>query len=328
MKLATVRSGRRDGALVVVSRDLSRAVSAERVGSKTLQSALEQWPKTAPELERLYRVLNRNDTDAIPLDPLALASPLPRAYQWLDGSAYLSHVERVRKARGAAMLSDYLQEPLMYQGGAAAILDPRDSILLRDESWGLDFEAEIAVITDDVPVGVTAAQARGHIKLLMLVNDVSLRHLIPAELAKGFGFLQGKPGPAFSPVAVTPDELGYSWDGTKVNLPLVTHWNGVLFGRPEAGVDMQFDFPTLIAHAAKTRPLPAGTIIGSGTVSNRDASLGYSCIVEKRVVEQVESGNARTSYMQAGDTVRIEMLDQVGHSIFGAIEQRVRIWQP
>lgn len=328
MKLATLRSGGRDGTLVVVSRDLKRAILAERVGLTTLQSALEQWSIAAPRLARLSRACDQNDTETMPLDPSALASPLPRAYQWLDGSAYLSHVERVRRARGADMPLNFQQEPLMYQGGAAALPGPRDAIAIKDENWGLDFEAEIAVVTDDVPVGITSAQARDHIRLLMLANDISFRNLIPAELAKGFGFLQGKPGPAFSPVAVTPDELGDRWDGTKVHLPLVTHWNGALFGQPEAGVDMHFDFPTLIAHAAKTRPLPAGTIIGSGTVSNRERARGYSCIVEKRVVEQVESGTSRTPYMQAGERVRIEMFDQGGQSIFGAIEQAVRNWQP
>lgn len=327
MKLATVQSSGRDGTLVVVSRDLTRAVVAARVNVGTLQSALEDWSQSAPRLELLSDALNRNDVDALSVDPSRLRSPLPRAYQWLDGSAYLSHVERVRKARGAAMPPNCFQEPLMYQGGAAALLGPRESIAIRDEGWGLDFEAEVAVITDDVPAGITPAQAPGHIKLLVLVNDISLRNLIPEELAKGFGFLQGKPGPACSPVAVTPDELGDSWDGAKIHLPLVTHWNGVLFGEPEAGVDMHFDFPALIAHAAKTRPLPAGTIIGSGTVSNTDSTRGYSCIVEQRVVEQVELGRARTSYMKAGDRIRIEMFDQAGQSVFGAIEQRVRIWQ-
>lgn len=327
MKLATLRSGGRDGTLVLVDRELNLAFPAGQAGARTLQAALEDWARIAPRLEVLYLDLNQDDLDAFPLNPFALASPLPRAYQWLDGSAYLSHVERVRKARGASMPPNALTVPLMYQGGSAAFLGPREPICLMDENWGLDFEAEIAVITDDVPIGVTPEEARSHIKLLVLVNDVSLRHLIPQELAKGFGFLHGKPGSAFSPVAVTPDELGEAWEGGKVHLPLVTHWNGVLFGKPNAGQDMQFDFPTLIAHAAKTRRLPAGTLIGSGTVSNADATRGCSCIVEKRVLEQLESGEARTPYMRQGDKVRIEMFDKEGHSIFGAIEQEVRIWQ-
>jgi fumarylacetoacetate (FAA) hydrolase len=327
MKLATLKSASRDGALVVVDRALKVALPAARTGAATLQAALEHWTETAPQLEALYRNLAEDDPDALPLIPAALAAPLPRAYQWLDGSAYLSHVERVRKARGAAMPPSFFDDPLMYQGGSARFLGPREPIRLMDETWGLDFEAEVAVITDDVPMGVTAEAARPHIKLLMLVNDISLRNLIPQEIAKGFGFLHGKPGPAFSPVAVTPDELEDVWDGGKMHLPLVTHWNDRLFGRPDAGEGMQFDFPALIAHAAKTRPLPAGTIIGSGTVSNADAARGCSCIVEQRLLEQIESGQARTPYLRYGDRIRIEMFNKNGRSLFGAIEQEVRPWE-
>lgn len=323
MKLASLKSGSRDGTLVIVDRELKTAFPALESGFSTLQSVLENWEDAAPALETTYRALNQRELDALPLRPTEMASPLPRSYQWLDGSAYLSHVERVRKARGAPMPPSLYTDPLMYQGGSAAFLGPRDPIRLADESWGLDFEAEVAAITDDVPVGTTAEEAASHIKLLMLVNDISLRNLIPQELAKGFGFLHGKPGPAFSPVAVTPNELGNAWDGGKIHLPLLTHRSGILVGNPDTGQGMQFDFPALIAHAAKTRPLPAGTIIGSGTVSNADTGRGYSCIVEKRVLEQIESGEARTPYLRHGETVRIEMLDRNGRSVFGAIEQDV-----
>lgn len=327
MKLATLKSASRDGALVVVDRALKVTLPAARTGATTLQATLEHWTETAPELEALYQGLAEDDPDALPLDPATLAAPLPRAYQWLDGSAYLSHVERVRKARGAAMPPSFFDDPLMYQGGSALFLGPREPIRLMDESWGLDFEAEVAVVTDDVPMGVTAEEARSHVKLLMLVNDISLRNLIPQEIAKGFGFLHGKPGPAFSPVAITPDELEDAWDGGKVHLPLVTHWNDRLFGRPDAGEGMQFDFPALIAHAAKTRPLPAGTIVGSGTVSNADTARGCSCIAEKRVLEQIESGQARTPYLRYGDRIRIEMFNKNGRSLFGAIEQEIQPWE-
>lgn len=323
MKLASLKSGSRDGTLVIVDRELKTAFPALESGFSTLQSVLENWEDAAPALETTYRALNQRELDALPLRPTEMASPLPRSYQWLDGSAYLSHVERVRKARGAPMPPSLYTDPLMYQGGSAAFLGPRDPIRLADESWGLDFEAEVAAITDDVPMGTTSEEAAPHIKLLMLVNDISLRNLIPQELAKGFGFLHGKPGPAFSPVAVTPNELGNAWDGGKIHLPLLTHRSGILVGNPDTGQGMQFDFPALIAHAAKTRPLPAGTIIGSGTVSNADTGRGYSCIVEKRVLEQIESGEARTPYLRHGETVRIEMLDRNGRSVFGAIEQDV-----
>jgi fumarylacetoacetate (FAA) hydrolase len=326
MKFASLRSSSRDGILVLVDRELNTAFPAGQTGARTLQAALDDWARIAPRLETLYLDLNQDDLDAFPLNPFALASPLPRAYQWLDGSAYLSHVERVRKARGAPMPANSLTDPLMYQGNSASFLGPRDPIGIADETWGLDFEAEIAVVTDDVPMGVTPEEARAsHIKLVMLVNDVSLRNLIHQELAKGFGFLHSKPGSAFSPVAVTPDELGDAWDGGKLHLPLITHLNGSLFGKPNAGEDMQFDFPALIAHAARTRKLPAGTIIGSGTVSNTDPTRGCSCIVERRVLEQLESGAVKTPYLQPGDQIRIEVLDSAGHSLFGAIEQQVQI---
>jgi fumarylacetoacetate (FAA) hydrolase len=257
-----------------------------------------------------------------------LASPLPRAYQWADGSAYVNHVELVRKARGAAVPENFYTDPLMYQGDSGGFLGPRDSILVQSEEWGIDFESEIAVITDDVPMGISPAAAPGHIILLMLVNDVSLRNLIPAELKKGFGFFHGKPASAFSPAAVTPDELGDAWKDEKVHLPLITHLNGKHFGQPEAGVDMTFNFARLISHAARTRFLGAGTIIGSGTVSNRDRSKGSSCLVEKRMLEILAHGEARTPFMRFGDRVRIEMLDKQGKSIFGAIRQEVKEYRP
>lgn len=323
MKLASLKSGGRDGTLIVVDRTLERAIEVPDC-APTLQRALDNWAAIAPKLEAVYQNLNRGKLEGFPLDISFLASPLPRAYQWLDGSAYLSHVERTRKARGAEMPPSFLIDPLMYQGGSDGFLGPREPICVADEGWGIDFEAEVAVVTDDVPMGIAPAQADSHVKLLMLVNDVSLRNLIPQELAKGFGFLHGKPASAFSPVAVTPDELGSAWDGGKVNRPLLTYWNDKLFGHPEAGVDMQFDFSALISHAAKTRSLSTGTIIGSGTVSNRDTGRGCSCIVEKRVLEIIETGAPATPFMAYGDRVRIEMLDEQGLSIFGAIEQEVR----
>lgn len=323
MKLASLKAGGRDGTLIVVDRGLS----AYRVASDiapTLQKALDTWADTAPKLKAVYDELNRDTSKGENLSMSALASPLPRAYQWLDGSAYLSHVERVRKARGADMPSSFLVDPLMYQGGSDVFLGPWDTVTVQDESWGIDFEAEVAVITDDVPTGINAAAAGKHIKLVMLVNDVTLRNLIPAELAKGFGFLQGKPPSAFSPVAVTPDELGDAWRDNKVHLPLRVYFNDALFGDPNGGQDMQFDFGALIIHAAKTRPLGAGTIIGSGTVSNADLKRGCACLVEKRVIEVIGEGEAKTPFMRYGDRIRIEMLDGQGHSIFGAIRQTVQ----
>ncbi|MEZ5524123.1 MAG: fumarylacetoacetate hydrolase family protein [Pseudomonadales bacterium] len=326
MKLASLKQGGRDGTLVVVSRNLSRAVIVDDVAAH-LQGVLESWHSLAPQLADIYQALNCGKIKGFELDAAQLAAPLPRTYQWLDGSAYLPHVELVRKARGSELPEQLLTDPLMYQGGGDSLLGPRDAIPLGDESWGLDFESEIGVLTDDVPMGVSPAEAGTHIKLLVLINDVSLRELIPAELAKGFGFLQGKPSSALSPVAVTTDELGDAWDGTRLNLPLLTMLNGELFGQPEAGQDMHFSFPELISHAAKTRRLSAGTLIGSGTVSNRDSRRGASCLVEKRVIEIVSKGKPETEYMKVGDRVRIEMRDRQGDSVFGAIEQEVVPWQ-
>jgi fumarylacetoacetate (FAA) hydrolase len=333
MKLATLRDGTRDGRLVVVSRDLARCMSVPGIAT-TLQQALDDWRPNAVELREVSDLLNDGSVAGEPFDEAACLSPLPRAFQWADGSAYVNHVELVRKARGAEMPASFWTDPLMYQGGSDSFLAPHESIRMGDEAWGIDFEAEVAVITDDVPMGVAPEDAGDHIRLLMLVNDVSLRGLIPAELAKGFGFFHAKPSSAFSPVAVTADELGDAWDGDKLDLPLLSTLNGQLFGRPCAGVDMTFDFPTLIAHAAKTRPLAAGTIVGSGTVSNKgndggpgkpiaQGGDGYSCIAEVRVVETLLEGKPRTPFMRFGDRIRIEMLDAQGRSIFGAIEQTV-----
>ncbi len=322
MKLASLKQGGRDGTLVLVDRKLERAMTVPEIAS-TLQAALENWETLAPRLEAVYGDLNAKPDLGFALDVTELASPLPRAYQWLDGSAYLSHVERVRRARGAELPQGLLTDPLMYQGGSDGFPGPRDPIAVREEAWGVDLEAEVAIVTDDVPMGVAADTATNHIKLLMLVNDVSLRELIPAELAKGFGFVQGKPASAFSPVAVTPDELGPAWRDGRVHLPLVSHLNGQENGCPDAGPDMQFNFPALIVHAAKTRALGAGTIIGSGTVSNVDSAKGVSCLVEKRVVEILEQGRAVTPFLRYGDRVGIEMFDANGFSIFGAIEQEV-----
>jgi fumarylacetoacetate (FAA) hydrolase len=326
MKLASLKEGGRDGTLIVVSRDLTRAVKASGIAS-TLQRALEDWDTLAPRLNALYEVLETSRAETIngepvfALDVAALAAPLPRAYEFVDGSAYLPHVERVRRARGAEVPESFYSDPLMYQAVSAGFYGPQDPVLVRDEAYGIDLEAEVVIVTDDVPHGVTPAQAAAHIQLIGLINDVSLRNLIPNELAKGFGFLQSKPRSALSPVFVTPDELGAHWRDNKVHLPLLTHINGEWFGAPEAGVDMQFDFAQLIAHAAKTRPLSAGTIVGSGTVANQDTSLGASCFAEKRTVETLEQGKPITPFMKFGDRVRIEMLDREGRSVFGAIEQ-------
>jgi fumarylacetoacetate (FAA) hydrolase len=326
MKLASLKAGGRDGRLIVVSRDMSHAVTVSEIAAD-LQTALDGWSHIAPRLQSVYEALNRKELESFQLDTKTLTAPLPRAYQWLDGSAYLSHVERVRKARGADMPPSFLTDPLMYQGNSARFLGPYDPITVADESWGIDFEAELAAITDDVPRGITADGAGTHVVLLMLVNDVSLRNLIPPELAKGFGFLHGKPGAAFSPVAVAPDELGAKWTGAKVDSPIKIQVNQKVISNLEAGQDMQFSFAQLIAHAAKTRPLPAGTIIGSGTISNADSSRGCACIVERRVLEQLTTGHISTDYLRNGDRVRIEMLNAKGQSIFGAIEQEVQICQ-
>jgi fumarylacetoacetate (FAA) hydrolase len=326
MKLASLKQGR-DGVLVVVSRDLSRATEVPAIAA-TLQAALDSWVVAKPKLEAVYQRLNDGlEQGAFAFDQAACHSPLPRAYHWADGSAYVNHVELVRKARGAEIPESFWHDPLMYQGGSDCFIPPHSPIQMVDEAWGIDLEAEIAVITDDVPMGASAAEAAGHIQLLMLVNDVSLRNLIPGELAKGFGFYQSKPSSSFSPVAITPDELGDTWRDGKVHRPLVSHINGALFGQPDAGVDMTFNFPTLVAHAAKSRPLGCGTIIGSGTVSNYDRSAGSSCLAEKRMLEIIESGEAKTPFLKFGDRVRIEMFDAAGHSLFGAIDQAVERYE-
>ena len=323
MKLGSLKQGGRDGTLVVVSRDLSRAVRVPKI-APTLQAAIEDWDRAAPELRSIYRLLGEGRApDAFALDAKDLASPFPRAYQWADGSSYLNHVELVRKARGAEMPPSFLHDPLMYQGGSDRFLAPTDPIPAATEDWGIDFEGEVAVAVDDVPMGVTAEAARSHIKLVLLVNDVSLRNLIPNELAKGFGFFHGKPPTAFGPVAVDPAELGSAWDGGKLHLPLIATLNGRQVGCPDAGADMQFDFPALIAHAARTRPLAAGTLIGSGTISNRDRAKGWTCIAEVRMIETIDEGKPKTPFMRFGDTIRLEMQDAGGHSVFGAIEQTV-----
>ena len=324
MKLGSLKEGGRDGTLIVVSRDLARAVRATAI-APTLQRALEDWSNAAPRLNALSEALNADAApDTFALDVAALAAPLPRAYEFVDGSAYLPHVERVRRARGADVPESFYTDPLMYQATSAGFYGPRDPILALSEEWGIDLEAEVVVVTDDVPMGISATAAARHIQLIGLVNDVSLRNLIPAELAKGFGFLQSKPRSALSPVFVTPDELGDTWRDSKVHLPLVTHLNGEWFGAPEAGVDMQFDFAQLVAHAARTRPLSAGTIVGSGTIANQDTSTGASCLAERRVVETLRDGKPSTPFMKFGDTIRIEMFDHAGASIFGAIEQRMK----
>jgi len=323
MKLATLKDGTRDGQLAVVSRDLKTAHLADGI-ALTLQRALDDWSFIAPQLEQLYEQLNAGKARrSFDFDPRRCMAPLPRAYQWADGSSYVNHVELVRKARSAEMPESFWHDPLMYQGGSDDFLGPTDDIALASEEWGIDFEGEVAVITGDVPMGTTPEKALAHIKLLMLVNDVSLRNLIPAELAKGFGFFQSKPASSFSPVAVTPDELGDAWQDGKVALPLRAVWNGALVGQPNAGVDMVFSFPQLIAHLVKTRNARAGSIIGSGTVSNKDAGKGYTCIAEKRCLEMIADGQAKTPFMKFGDTIKIEMLDANGKSIFGAIEQQV-----
>ena len=329
MKLASLKEGGRDGTLIVVSRDLQRAVRVPAIAA-TLQRALEEWQDAAPRLNRIYEALNHGNVETIDAEAVftlameALASPLPRAYEFVDGSAYLPHVARVRKARGAEVPESFYTDPLMYQAVSAGFYGPRDPVLVASEAYGIDLEAEVIVVTDDVPMAVSSGQAAEHIQLIGLVNDVSLRNLIPAELAKGFGFLQSKPRSCLSPVLVTPDELGSAWIDSKIHLPLLTHVNGQWFGAPEAGVDMQFNFAELIAHAAKTRPLSAGTIVGSGTVANEDTGKGASCFAELRTVETLRDGKPSTPFMSFGDVVRIEMLDADGNSLFGAIEQRIQ----
>ena len=334
MKLASLKGGR-DGRLVVVSNDLARCLPMQNDSPATLQAALDNWHVFAPALEELSARVNAGEGE--PFDQAACHSPLPRAFQWADGSAYVNHVELVRKARGAPMPESFWTDPLMYQGGSDSFLGPRDNIPMGDEAWGIDFEAEIVVVTDDVPMGVSAKEALDHVRLVMLVNDVSLRNLIPGELAKGFGFFQSKPSSAFSPVAVTPDELGGAWRDGKLHLPLLSFLNGAPFGKPDAGIDMTFHFGQLIAHAAKTRPLCAGTLIGSGTISNKlddgpgkpieEGGVGYSCIAEIRTIETINDGKPSTSFMRFGDRIRIEMNDANGRSIFGAIDQTVERYE-
>ncbi len=322
MKLATLADGSRDGRLAVVSKDLSSAAFAAGI-AQTLQAALDDWQRAAAELEKLAKSLEAGGAESFPFDPAQALAPLPRAHHWVDGSAYVNHVELVRKARGATMPDSFWTDPLVYQGGSDDLLPATADAAFASEDWGIDLEGEVAVVTDDVPMGRDATNARPHIKLLMLVNDWSLRNLVPGELAKGFGFYQSKPATAFSPVAVTPDELGKAWDGGKVHLPLVVHLNEGLLGRPNAGVDMTFDFGQLIAHATMTRRLGAGTIVGSGTVSNKDRSQGSTCLAERRMLETLEQGRPVTPFLSFGDRVRIEMFDAGGQSIFGAIDQRV-----
>ena len=321
MKLASVAGGR-DGRLAVVSRDLGRAALASDV-APTLQAALDNWARARPALEALSRELEAGRAKSFPFEATEALSPLPRSYHWVDGSAYVNHVELVRKARGATMPESFWTDPLVYQGGSDDFLPPTADAPFGSEDWGIDLEGEVAVVTDDVPIGAEAAQARKHIQLILLVNDWSLRNLIPAELAKGFGFYQSKPATAFSPVAVTTDELGEAWKDARAHLPLVVHLNGQPFGRPNAGVDMTFDFGELIAHCAKTRRLGAGSIVGSGTVSNRDRSSGSTCLAERRMLETLDQGKPMTPFLSFGDRVRIEMFDAAGRSIFGAIDQRV-----
>ena len=332
MKLATKRNSSRDGQLVVVSKDLARYIEATDVAS-TLQAVLDDWDAMSPKLQSLSDKLNADTSMGQAFDQSAVESPLPRAYQWADGSAYVNHVELVRKARGAEVPASFWTDPLMYQGGSDTFLGPRDAIKMPTTDWGIDMEGEIAVITGDVPFGATKEQAADSIRLLMLVNDVSLRALIPAELGKGFGFFQSKPSSAFSPVAITADELGGAWTDGKLHLPLLVEYNEKPFGKADAGVDMTFDFPTLVAHAAKSRPLSAGTIVGSGTVSNKmegepskpidQGGVGYSCIAEIRMIETINDGKPSTAFMQFGDTVRIHMNDADGNSLFGDIYQSV-----
>lgn len=323
MKLGSLKAGDRDGTLVVVSRDLTRAVEARSI-ARNLQAALDNWADAAPRLNALYAELDAGKASgAFAVDMAALAAPLPRAYEFVDGSAYLPHVERVRKARGATVPESFYSDPLMYQATSAGFAGPRDSVLVQSEEFGIDLEAEVIVVTDDVPMAVTAEQASAHIQLIGLINDVSLRNLIPGELAKGFGFLQSKPRSALSPVLVTPDELGDAWRDDKLHLPMRTWLNGKWFGEAECGVDMQFNFAQLVAHVARTRPLAAGTIVGSGTIANQDTGKGASCLAEQRTVEKLRDGEASTPFLKFGDHLRIDVTDAAGASIFGSIEQTV-----
>ena len=327
MKLGSLKAGGRDGTLVVVSRDLTRAVNAAAI-APTLQAALDDWSNAAPRLNALSAELNDGSAvGAFALEMSVLAAPLPRAYEFVDGSAYLPHVERVRKARGATVPESFYTDPLMYQATSAGFLGPRDPVLVSSEDFGIDLEAEVVVVTDDVPMAVTPEQASAHIQLIGLINDVSLRGLIPGELAKGFGFLQSKPRSALSPVLVTPDELGDAWRAGKLHLPMRTWLNGKWFGEAECGVDMQFSFAQLVAHVAKTRPLTAGTVVGSGTIANQDTSKGASCLAEQRTVEKLRDGQPSTPFLKFGDSLRIDITDAAGASIFGSIEQQIVRYQ-
>lgn len=320
MKIASYKSGR-DGLLMIVDKELKTCCSASHI-APTLQAALDDWANIAPQLEREYAQLcHGTHSAAEPFDTSRCAAPLPRSYHWADGSAYVTHVELVRKARGAELPASFWEDPLVYMGASDAFIGPEDPVEVQSEEWGIDFEAEVVVVTDDVPAGVTASQAADHIKLIGLVNDVSLRNLIPAELAKQFGFYQSKPWTAFTPVLVTPDELGDAWDGSRLHLPLRTTYNGELVGAPNAGQDMTFDFPTLIAHCAKSRSLMTGAVIGSGTVSNVGSTAGSCCLAEIRCLETIRDGQPSTPFMSFGDRIRIEMLDTDNNSIFGAIDQ-------
>lgn len=336
MKLASLNDGTRDGSLIVVSRDLTRYCHATEI-APTMQAALDEWDRCAPLLETLFNAVQSGSATCQVFNPTAAHSPLPRAYQWADGSAYVNHVQLVRKARGAEVPESFWTDPLMYQGGSDDFTPPHAPIVIPDEAWGIDMEAEVAIVTDDVPMGVSVADASAHIKLIMLVNDVSLRHLIKGELAKGFGFFQSKPATTFSPVAVTPDELGTAWVESKLNRIMEVDLNDVPLGRADAGTDMTFSFAELIAHATKSRNLRAGAIIGSGTISNRDedggpgrpvadGGRGYSCLAEIRMVETIRDGAPTTSFMHFGDKVGIEMHDDDGASIFGRIEQIVETY--
>lgn len=334
MKLASIKNQTRDGKLVVVSKDLSRYIPVPDI-AETMQQALDNWAVVEGQLKEVYQALTQGElADALAFEAGQCESPLPRAYQWADGSAYVNHVELVRKARGAEIPESFWTDPLMYQGGSDDFIGPEDDVLLPSDEWGVDFEAEVAVITDDVPMGVSSDNAGDYVRLVMLVNDVSLRGLIPGELAKGFGFFQSKPASAFTPVAVTPDELGSHWRDSKLHLPLLSEYNGKAFGKPQAGEDMTFNFAQLIAHAAKTRNLGAGAVIGSGTVSNKqgtqwgtsieEGGVGYSCIAEVRMIETIRDGKPSTSFMKFGDSIKIEMFDEDGNNLFGSIEQKIK----
>ena len=328
MKLASLKEGGRDGTLVVVNRDMSKAVKVPDI-APTMQAALDNWSETEPALISVFNQFQEGNVEgAFDFGPKQLAAPLPRSYHWADGSAYVTHVEMVRKARGAELPDSFWTDPLMYMGASDVFLGPCDDVPMESEDWGIDFEAEVAVFTDDVPAGITPEQAKAHIKLITIINDVSLRNLIPAELAKQFGFYQSKPHTSFAPVAVTPDELGDTWDGGKIHLPLHSTMNGIKLGSPNAGVDNTFDLPRLISHAAKSRPLMAGTVVGSGTVSNVGSKDGSSCISEIRCLETIANGKPTTEFMKFGDRIEIEMFDENGVSIFGKIDQVVAQYHP